>query len=82
MKKDEFWDIQYGKARRLVPNAADRDAYADEQLRLRMGLLEEELSEIKNGRYDIAVAVSKGNPQKHVKKHKSDVKLFQMTKNQ
>ena len=60
MKKDEFWDIQYCKARREVANVADRDAYPDKQLHQRMSLIEEELSDIKNGRYDTIVAVSKG----------------------
>lgn len=60
-KKDEFWDMQYGRARREVANSADRDAFADEQLRQRMSLIEEELSDIKYGRYDTAVAVSKGS---------------------
>ena len=59
-KKDEFWDLQYGKARRTFVTPAEIEAYADEELRKRMILIEEELSDIKNGRCDAVVAVSKG----------------------
>lgn len=76
MKKDEFWDMQYGKACKAVANLADRDAYADEQLRLRMGLIEEEFSEIKNGRYDIAVAVSKGKTREPVQQSTNRLNPF------
>lgn len=60
-KKDEFWDLQYGKARRMFVNSAEMEAYADEELRKRMVLIEGELSEIKDGRCDFVVAVSKGS---------------------
>ena len=60
-KKDEFWDLQYGKARRNCINSTDMEAYADEELRKRMILIEEELSDIKDGRCDSVVAISKGS---------------------
>ena len=60
-KKDEFWDLQYGRARRSFVSPADMEAYADEELRKRMILIEEELSDIKDGRCDSVVAVSKGS---------------------
>ena len=59
-KKDEFWDLQYGKARRMFVNTTEMEAYADEELRKRMILIEEELSDIEDGRCDAVVAVSKG----------------------
>ena len=59
-KKDEFWDLQYGKARRTYVNSADMEAHADGELRKRMILIEEDLSDIKDGRCDSVVAVSKG----------------------
>lgn len=60
-KKDEFWDLQYGRARRIYVDSADMEAYADEELRKRIILIEEELSDIKHGRCDSVVAVSKGS---------------------
>ncbi|KAL8691021.1 MAG: hypothetical protein Q9224_004268 [Gallowayella concinna] len=59
-KKDEFWDLQYGKARRQsLPSIAALDAFADEELRKRLISIEEDLSSIKNARYDDIVPVSK-----------------------
>ncbi len=45
------------------------EAFADEELRKRMILIEEELSDIKDGRCDSVVAVSKGllRPYRHEK---------------
>ena len=60
-KKDEFWDLQYGKARNMFITSAEKEAYADEELRKRMVLIEEELADIKDGRCDSIVAVSKGS---------------------
>lgn len=60
-KKDEFWDLQFGRARKTFDNLADMEKYADEELRTRMALIEEELSDIKDGRCDSLVAVSKGS---------------------
>ena len=60
-KKDEFWDLQFGRNRKKFPEFADLEAYADEELRKRTVLIEEELSDIKDGRYDSVVAVSKGS---------------------
>ena len=59
--KDEFWDLQYGKARKFCVNEAEREKHADEELRERMILIEQELSDIKDGRCDSVVAVSKGS---------------------
>lgn len=59
-KKDEFWDLQFGKARKKFADSAQMEEYADEELRKRMILIEEELSDIKDGRCDSVVAVSKG----------------------
>ena len=59
-KKDEFLDMQYGKARRQFPDEADREAYAEKQLRERLALIEEELLEIEGGKCDTMVSVSKG----------------------
>ena len=60
-KKDEFWDLQFGRARKHFDILADMEAYANEELRKRMILIEEELSDIKDGRCDSVVAVSKGS---------------------
>ena len=59
-KKDEFWDLQYGKARKCSLNSAEMEKYADKELRERMFLIEQELFDIKDGRCDSVVAVSKG----------------------
>lgn len=58
-KKDEYWDLHYGKARKKFVNPAEMEAYADEELRKRMILIEQELSDIRDGRCDSFVAVSK-----------------------
>lgn len=61
-KKDEFWNQQYGsKAREGSTDVADLEAYADEKLRERITLIETELLDIKDGRCDSIVAVSKGS---------------------
>ena len=60
-KKDEFWDLQYGKARKIYVNSAEMEKHADDELRERMILIEQELSDIKDGRCDSVVAVSKGS---------------------
>ena len=59
-KKDEFLDMQYGKARRQFPNEADREAFAEKELRDRIALMEAELLEIEGSKCDIFVSVSKG----------------------
>lgn len=59
-KKDEYWDLHYGKARKKFVNPAEMEAYADEELRKRMILIEQELSDIRDARCDSVVAVSKG----------------------
>ncbi|KAL8790123.1 MAG: hypothetical protein Q9213_000825 [Squamulea squamosa] len=57
-KKDELWDLQYGKARREeLPNP---EHLADQELRKRMLSMEEDLLSIKDARYDAVVAVSRG----------------------
>ena len=59
-KKDEFLDMQYGKARKLFKNEDDREAHAESQLRDRLALIEQELLEIEGGKCDTMVSVSKG----------------------
>ncbi|KAL8723618.1 MAG: hypothetical protein Q9181_007246 [Wetmoreana brouardii] len=58
-KKDEYWDLQFGKARKKFQNQDGQEAYADEELRKRLIAIEEILSDIKDARYDAVVAVSK-----------------------
>ena len=69
-KKDEFWDMQYGKSRKLFNNEAELEAHADKELRDRMSLIELELSAIDDGRCDAIVAVSKGKQYPCTDEHK------------
>jgi len=42
-KKDEVWDLQFGKVQKKLVDLAEMEAYAVEELRKRMILIEEEL---------------------------------------
>lgn len=59
-KKDEFWYQHYGKAQELFANLAQKKGYAGKELRKRVFLIEKELLDIKDGRCDSVVALSKG----------------------
>ena len=59
-KKDEFLDMHFGKARRQIKDLKKLEVYCEEELRQRMLLIEKELQEIKDARFDAMVAVSKG----------------------
>ncbi|KAL8960476.1 MAG: hypothetical protein Q9193_002825 [Seirophora villosa] len=51
-KKDEFWDLQFGKAWRRFRVQAEAEAYANEELQKRVIQIERDLSDIKDSRYD------------------------------
>ena len=79
-KKDEFWDMQYGKARKKFADQADMERHADDELRDRMKLMKEEVSNIQDGRCDVMVAVSKGEHYEYSKGNQM-LRKTQMTKN-
>ncbi|KAL8950955.1 MAG: hypothetical protein Q9222_003045 [Ikaeria aurantiellina] len=58
-KKDEFWNLQFGKARKFVTTTAEMEAFADEELRKRILSIEEDFFNIPHARYDDVVAVSR-----------------------
>lgn len=65
-KKDEFEGIKERELRMSYKNEGKQatldqmDAYADNQLQIRLEKLEEEIAAIECGRFDLCVAVSKG----------------------
>ncbi|KAL9594238.1 MAG: hypothetical protein Q9219_007140 [cf. Caloplaca sp. 3 TL-2023] len=60
-KKDEYWDLQFGKARKDFASSSALEEHANNELQRRLNLMEEEISEIQNGRYDAMVAVSQSD---------------------
>lgn len=63
-KKDELFATKWQEARGKYKNAPDLmatcDKYADDEVMLRLSVIEDEMEQVRHGRLDACVAVSKG----------------------